>query len=99
MKKYSEKELIKDLEQGNKLYLYFSSKGCGPCKEVKTSVENWAPKQNIVYLIQSEEAIDLQKELSIIGYPTIALIENKKLLELAQGSEQVLKLINGKSNQ
>tara|TARA_Y100001972_G_C7662673_1_gene334470 strand:- start:511 stop:810 length:300 start_codon:yes stop_codon:yes gene_type:complete len=98
MKKYSEKGLIKDLEQGNKLYLYFSSGGCGPCKEVKSSVEIWAPKQNIVYLINSEEAIDLQKELSIVGYPTIAVIENKKLLELAQGSEQILELINGKSN-
>ena len=73
--------------------------GCGPCKEVKTSIETWAPKQNIVYLINSEEAIDLQKELSIIGYPTIAVIENKKLLELAQGTEQILELVNGKSNQ
>ena len=98
MKKFSEKELIKDLEQGNKLYLYFSSKGCGPCKEVKTSVEAWAPKQNIVYSISPEEAIDLQQELSIIGYPTIAVIENKKLLELAQGSERILELVNGKSN-
>ena len=98
MKKFSEKELIKDLEQGNKLYLYFNSGGCGPCKEVKSSVETWAPKQNAVYLIQSEEAIDLQKELSIIGYPTIAVIENKKLLELAQGSERILELVNGKSN-
>ena len=99
MKKYSEGELIKDLEHGNMLYLYFTSGGCGPCKEVKTSVENWAPKQNIVYLINSKEAIDLQKELSIIGYPTIAVIENKKLLKLAQGSEQVLELVNGNSNQ
>ena len=98
MKKYSEKELIKDLEQGNKLYLYFNSNGCGPCKEAKSSVEAWAPKQNTIYLINPEEAIDLQKELSIVGYPTIAIIENKKLLELAQGSEQILKLVNGKSN-
>jgi len=98
MKSYNEQELIKDLEQGNKLYLYFTSGGCGPCKEVKTSVETWAPKQNIVYLINSKEAVDLQKELSIIGYPTIAVIENKKLLELAQGTEQVLELVNGKSN-
>jgi len=48
MKSYNEQELIKDLEQGNKLYLYFTSGGCGPCKEVKTSVETCAPKQDIV---------------------------------------------------
>jgi len=98
MKKYSEEELIKDLEHGSMLYLYFTSGWCGPCKEVKTYVETWASKQDIVYLINPEEAIDLQKELSIIGYPTIAVIENKKLLELAQGSEQILELVNGKSN-
>ena len=98
MKKYSEKKLIKDLEQGNKLYLYFNSGGCGPCKEVKTPVKTWSSKQNIVYLIKSTEAQDLQKELSIVGYPTIAVIEDKKLLELAQGSEQILNLVNGKSN-
>ena len=98
MKNYSEKELIKDLERGNKLYLYFNFKGCGPCKEVETSVENWASKQNIVYLVESEEAQDLQQELSIVGYPTIAVIENKKLLELAQGTEQILELVNGESN-
>ena len=99
MKNYSEKELIKDLEQGNKLYLYFSSPSCGPCKQVKPFIEAWALKQNIVYLINSKEALDLQKELSVIGYPTIAIIENKKLLELVQGSEQILELvINGKSN-
>ena len=98
MKKYSEKELIKDLEQGNKLYLYFNSGGCGPCKEVKNPVKTWSSKQDIVYLIKSTEAQDLQKELSIVGYPTIAVIEDKKLLELAQGSEQILNLVNGKSN-
>ena len=98
MKKYSEEELIKDLEHGNMLYLYFTSGGCGPCKKVKPFVENWASKQTIVYLINSEEAINLQKELSIVGYPTVAVIENKKLLELAQGSERVLQLIDGKSN-
>lgn len=95
MKNYNEQELIKDLEQGNKLYLYFTSGGCGPCKEVKTSVEIWAPKQDLVYLIKSTEALDLQRELSIVGYPTIAIIEDKKLLELAQGSEQILNLVNG----
>jgi len=95
MKSYNEQELIKDLELGNKLYLYFTSGGCGPCKEVKTSVETWAPKQDIVYLIKSTEALDLQRELSIVGYPTIAIIEDKKLLELAQGSEQILNLVNG----
>lgn len=98
MKKYSEEELIKDLEHGNMLYLYFTSGGCGPCKKVKPFIENWALKQSIVYSINSEEAIDLQKELSIVGYPTVAVIENKKLLELAQGSERVLELINGESN-
>ena len=95
MKNYNEQELIKDLEQENKLYLYFTSGGCGPCKEVKTSVEIWAPKQDLVYLIKSTEALDLQRELSIVGYPTIAIIEDKKLLELAQGSEQILNLVNG----
>ena len=98
MKKYSEEELIKDLEQGNKLYLYFNSEGCGPCKKVKNPVKTWSSKQNIVYLIKSTEAQDLQKELSIVGYPTIAVIKDKKLLELAQGSEQILNLVNGKSN-
>jgi len=95
MKNYHEQELIKDLEQGNKLYLYFTSGGCGPCKKVKIPVETWASKQDLVYLINSAEAQDLQKELSIVGYPTIAIIEDKKLLELAQGSEQILNLVNG----
>jgi thiol-disulfide isomerase/thioredoxin len=99
MKSYSQKELIEDLEREDTLYLYFTSKGCGPCKEIKILAEAWEPKQSIVYLINADEAHDLQQELEIVGYPTIAVVKDKDLIELAQGKEQVFNLMmNGKSN-
>ena len=57
VKEFNDEELRQDLEGNLKIYLYFFSSGCGPCKTTKPKVEEFGKNTNdIVYLIQSKEA-------------------------------------------
>ena len=100
IKEFNDEELRQDLEQAQKIYLYFYSPGCGPCKTTKPKVEAFGNStDHLVYLVKSVEGKELQKQLKITAYPSMALIENKQFTQGGIGENEVLNIINGKSNQ
>ena len=100
VKEFNDEELRQDLEGDLKIYLYFFSSGCGPCKTTKPKVEEFGKNINdIVYLIQSKEAKELQQQLKVSGFPSIVVVENKTFIAGGIGEKEITKIINGESNQ
>lgn len=99
VKEFNDGELRQDLEGNLKIYLYFFSSGCGPCKTTKPKVEEFGRNTNdIVYLVQSREAKDLQKQLNVSGYPSMVVIENKQFTIGGIGEKEITQIINGEGN-
>jgi len=99
IKKFNDPDLRQDLELDSKIYLYFYSQGCGPCSNSTPKVEEFGNStENIIYLIDSKEAKDLQKQLKISAYPSIVLVEKKQFVTGGMGEKEVLKVIDGESN-
>jgi len=94
MKPYDRKLLNADLESGRKLYLFFQSLGCGPCKLVVPSMENFASKRNDVYKINSNEGKDLAQYLRVTSYPTLVIVEDSQILNHLMGTNTILTYLN-----
>ena len=100
VKEFNDTELRQDLEGNSKIYLYFFSSGCGPCKNTKPKVEEFGKNTNdIVYLIQSKEAKDLQQQLKVSGFPSIVVVKDKTFVAGGIGEKEIVKIIDGESNQ
>jgi len=97
---FNDIQLREDLAEKPKLYIYFSSNACGHCKITKPKVMEFAEaNQELVYLIDSREAKELQEQLNIYSYPSMVLIENNKLIKGGVGAGQIEQMIkDGKSN-
>lgn len=99
VKEFNDIELRQDLESNSKIYLYFFSTGCGPCKTTKPKIEEFGRNINdIVYLIPSQEAKELQQQLKVSGFPSIVVIENKQFTQGGIGEKEIIKIIDGESN-
>ena len=100
IKPFSDSELRKDLEGNSKIYIYFYSPSCGPCKITGPLVEQFGETtKDIVYAVTSKEGTDLQKQLNVSAYPSLIVIENHKVLRGAIGATEVEKIIqDGTSN-
>jgi len=99
VKEFNDIELRQDLESNLKIYLYFFSTGCGPCKTTKPKIEEFGRNINdIVYLIPSQEAKELQQQLKVSGFPSIVVIENKQFTQGGIGEKEIIKIIDGESN-
>ena len=45
------------------------------------------------YIIEANEAKDLQKRVGIIGYPTLSIMEGKKVIYNALGEHKIMELL------
>ena len=96
VKEFNDEELRQDLEQASKIYLYFYSPGCGPCKTTKPQVEKFGNStEDIVYTIKSTEGKELQQQLKVTAYPSIVLVEDKRFVQGGMGEKEILNIING----
>ena len=94
IKIFDETIFKKDLNTGNKLYVYFYSPSCGPCKTTSPLIEKFGnTTSNIVYTVDSSEGIELQKQLKVSGYPSLIVIDNNKFLKGGIGQGEVEKII------
>lgn len=100
IKIFEENTLQQDLDTNQKLYLYFYSTSCGPCKITTPLIEEFGnTTNNIVYPIASFEGEELQKQLNVAAYPSIIVVKNNKVVKGAIGQEEVKKIIeNDPSN-
>lgn len=91
---YSKEILTEDLKTDEMVYLFFRSRGCKPCKEVEPNILDFAENYNkIVYIVESNEAKDLQRELKIGGYPTMVILQGEKVLYNAMGTGKIKELL------
>ncbi len=94
IKIFEDNELRKDLAEDSKLYIYFYSTGCGPCKVTTPLIEEFGSHSpSIVYTLSSNEGEDLQKQLNVTAYPSLIVIKNNKVLKGGVGSNEVIKII------
>ena len=94
IKIFNETTFEKDLNAGNKLYVYFYSPSCGPCKTTSPIIEKFGnTTSNVVYIINSTEGIELQKQLNVSAYPSLIIIDNSKFLKGGIGQNEIKKII------
>jgi len=94
IKIFNETTFEKDLNAGNKLYVYFYSPSCGPCKTTSPIIEKFGnTTSNVVYIINSTEGIELQKQLNVSAYPSLIIIDNSKFLKGGIGQNEIEKII------
>lgn len=100
IKIFNENTFKNDLNEGKKLYIYFYSPNCSPCKITSPMIEKFGNStSDIVYTVDSKEGVDLQKQLEISGYPSLILIQNSKVIKGGIGQGEVIKIIqDGSSN-
>jgi len=86
--------LKEDLKTDEKIHLFFRSRGCKPCKEIEPDILDFAENYNkIVYIIESNEAKDLQKQYKVAGYPTMVILQGDKILYNALGAQKIKQLM------
>jgi thiol-disulfide isomerase/thioredoxin len=83
-------------ENKQNVMLFFSSKGCGACKEVKPLVEQFAKsKKKFVYsnIVEGNEgASDLENFCKIEFYPTLLILEGAEIKKYV-GAKQIKSII------
>ncbi len=77
--------------------IYFYKNGCGPCIEVKPSVEKFA-LTNEITRVNIDETDTLADKLNVMYTPSIIVIdEQTKKIDRYEGTKQVKKFINENS--
>ncbi len=94
IKSYDKELLTEDLQSGEKIYLFFRSSGCGPCKRIEPAIEKVANDfDDIFYIIESNEARDLQQQVGVVGYPTLSIVKGEKVIYNALGERKIMELL------
>lgn len=84
------------VEKKQTVMLFFSSEGCGVCKEVKPLVEQFA-KSKTKFIFSNivegdEDASNLEKFCGIEFYPTLLILEGAEIKKYV-GAKQIKSII------
>lgn len=94
IKIFEENSFKQDLDTGQKLYVYFYSPSCNPCKVTSPLVEQFGnTTPNLVYTVSPQDGIALQEQLKVSGYPSMVVIENNNVIRGGIGQGEVIKII------
>ena len=94
IKSYDKELLTEDLQSSEKIYLFFRNTGCGPCKRIEPAIEKMANDfDDIFYIIEADEAKNLQKRVGIVGYPTLSILQENKVIYNALGEHKIMELL------
>ena len=94
IKSYNEELLNEDLQSNEKIYLFFRNNGCGPCKRIEPAIEKASNDFNdIFYIIEANEAKNLQKRVGVVGYPTLSIVQGDKIIYNALGEHKIMEII------
>ena len=94
IKSYNKELLTEDLQSGEKIYVFFRNTGCGPCKRIEPAIEKVANDfDDIFYIVEANEAKDLQKRVGVVGYPTLSILEGEKVIYNALGEHKIMELL------
>ena len=48
---------------------------------------------DIFYIVEANEAKDLQKRVGVVGYPTLSILEGEKVIYNALGEHKIMELL------
>ena len=90
IKSYIPEIFEEDLASGEQIYIFFRSKGCGPCKQIEPEILTFSEDFNkLVYIVESNEAKELQQKWGVRFYPSVAVAQDNKFQYLAEGVGQI----------
>lgn len=72
--------------------LFFSSKACGPCRNVKKQLSEDLVKELNVRMLDAEEDTDLFIEYKVMGVPTFVKLEDGKETNRKSGYRTIKEL-------
>ena len=72
--------------------LFFSSKACGPCRNVKKQLNEDLVKELNVRMLDAEEDTDLFIEYKVMGVPTFVKLEDGKETNRKSGYRTIKEL-------
>lgn len=99
IKFFKESDLEQDLNTGQKLYIYFHSPTCGPCKITTPLVQEFGNATlNVVYMVNSREGKELQKQLDVSAYPSMIIVHNNKVIKGGIGQNEVQNIIKNETS-
>lgn len=87
-------------------YVYFYSKTCSHCQNLKNLVIETALKTRIIFFVEASEEVIIKNYakpqfcltsaeiFAISGYPSIAQISNKICIKNVSGEDQILMILN-----
>lgn len=94
IKSYVEEIFEEDLTSGEQVYIFFRSKGCGPCKQIEPQILEFAENfDKLVYIVESNEAKELQQKWGVRFYPSVAVAQDNKFQYLAEGTNKIMGLL------
>jgi thiol-disulfide isomerase/thioredoxin len=94
LKFFTDEDFRNDLKIHNSIYVFFHSSGCIPCLEVYPKVEKFGKTtNNLLYIVPEDEGLELQKQLNVTAFPSIVLIEDRKIKKAGLGAKEVKNII------
>lgn len=94
IKSYIPEIFEEDITSGEQMYVFFRSKGCGPCKKIEPQILEFAENFNkLVYIIDSNEAPELKQKWGVRVHPSMAVAQDGKFQYLAEGIYKIRELM------
>ncbi len=94
IKAYDKEILTEDLKSPEQFYIFFRSKGCRPCKEIEPDLLKFSDNYDkLIYIIEENEAEDLQKLWGVNFYPTVIVSQESKIQYKAEGIFKIKELL------
>ncbi|MCI9577012.1 MAG: thioredoxin [Clostridiales bacterium] len=87
----------KELQNGKRMLLDFWAPWCGPCRMLSPILDEIAQEQAgkvVVGKVNIDEQPDLAAQFGVMSIPTLALIENGKIIDISVGVKPKHELIN-----
>jgi thiol-disulfide isomerase/thioredoxin len=94
IKSYVPEIFEEDFTSGEQIYVFFRSKGCGPCREIEPQVLDFADRfDKLIYIVESDEAETLRQKWNIKLHPSMAEAQDGKIQYLAEGTRKIQELM------
>ena len=94
LKFFIDKDFRNDLKIHKNIYVFFYAPWCGPCFEVYPEVEEFGKTtNNLLYMVHEDDGKELQKQLNVTAFPSMVLIEDKKIKRAGLGAKEVRNII------
>jgi thiol-disulfide isomerase/thioredoxin len=94
IKAYDKELLQEDLQSSKQFYIFFRSKGCRPCNEIKPELLQFTiDYDKLMYIVEENEGEEFQQKWGVNFYPTVVVAQNNKIQYKAEGIFKIRELL------